>query len=163
MAWRQHDTGFVMQEEYKISVAGSNSAAIWNQRTHKCAAPWRIVNCLNNFNQSFFQNTNYNSSFYVIAPDWTSEGQSIRKTVSAERSHFAWDNRPAVQPLRETSRDTYLPLLQKRARNAQAPVNEFYKSMVNHYDKYAFLFIIILISYNSGCESSLHKKACYPR
>lgn len=72
----------------------------------------------------------------MIAPDWTSEGQSIRKTVASERSNFAWDSRPAVHPLRETSRDTYLPLLHKRARHAQAPVNDYYKGMVNHYDRY---------------------------
>jgi len=87
--------------------------------------------------RSCFMNTNYNSSFYVIHPDWTSEAPTLKRVIAKERRQWAWDGRPAVQPLRETSRDTYLPMLNKLARTkhgADGPL--YYKNMVNYLDNY---------------------------
>lgn len=50
--------------------------------------------------RSIFTNTTYFRSFYIIHPDWTSEGAGVRRlrNSSRPRVHYSWDRRPAAYP-----------------------------------------------------------------
>ncbi|KAK2147695.1 hypothetical protein LSH36_540g00050 [Paralvinella palmiformis] len=68
---------------------------------------------------SMFEDTSPRRSYYIIAPDWTSEATGARRLAARQRNHYSWDSRPAFHPLH----DYVIPLLERR-RSCDSRLNE---------------------------------------
>lgn len=79
--------------------------------------------------RSIFTNTTYFRSFYIIHPDWTSEGAGVRRLhkTSRPRVQYAWDRRPAAYPT-----NNYLgPLVQRYAQQEQQQQKPLHSQVVH--------------------------------